>query len=399
MYRDWGSNTDMKDFIHRHRDCVVTKVDGGILIDSTRYTETHPQGTVGDLDRIKVKSIYKEGFTTGDGEIVFEMTVNPTQHFDVSTPIPLKFLSRIRNIHDDYRLCCFGMGIESKDGSTSYMVLVTNTSIYGLYERDEGGHRHTSTFLLSSKRHTSVITVSIGIDGDREVVKWYVGGKECFSVSLSVVGVRLGDQYSVLAHTTSGNTTNVGGSDTYHVFHGHFSFLDHQIPNNYSREKVFQDRSTQLISSIPRSKSGLVMLLDHSRYLEIYPDTYGTHHNCLDGDESTFSVSNDSVKHRIFGQGMTTYIISSKVSRRLHPSTRQSSLPKLRQRSDIPHYIPLVTNDNQTTRSTTYPQPRDVFPPTDTGTFIPSPTISGVRRNMDSLTSGKVISYKDYVVR
>lgn len=319
FYRDFTSSSDLSDFQPMGLEDGVVRhsAEEGISIDSSMYKKTVTQGAVGREDCIKWLAYHKQSFPINSDETICEITMSSTQYFNQNQPMPLEFLSRVRNIHEDYRLCCSGFRVTDRVSGITAMILVTNDSIYGLYECKD---RFVSTFLLC--RRVSIdeeTTLAIGIHGSTRSIRWLVGGVELFT--LARVHSRLPDQHQVLNLNGAQLPSSLPGQSSSRplpsiqsvsVGFGHFSFLDHQLPNNYSREKILMDRSSDISCHIPRSSSGLTMLMDAENYLECFPDTYGRYNPIV--DTNSFAITNDSAKYKIFGQGMISYIKNMKVS-------------------------------------------------------------------------------------
>jgi hypothetical protein len=222
FYRDWASSSDVSDFqpVGLQDGVARHSPDSGISIDSTTYTKTTPQGPLGREDTVKWLVYYRESFPVNNDETVYEVSISASQCFNQKQPIPLEFVSRVRNIYEDYRLCCSGIVVTDVVTGMTFMVLVTNDAIYGVQEVK---HEFTSTFLLCKKGSSDVVRVGIGIHGRTRCVKYYVEGVDMYTIP--IYGKRLSDQHQVLnlspVHTTLRPPLTI---ESVSVGFGHFTY-------------------------------------------------------------------------------------------------------------------------------------------------------------------------------
>ncbi len=359
-YKDLTVSADTKDYvlINPH-DGKLSRTKKGLLLNSSTFTISRSQGLLGALDHVKWLCFHKDTITVSGDETVYEAVMSACQLYNTDRPIPRELQPRVRNIHEDYRLCCSAMVLRDEITMIECMFLITNDAIYAAYQRQPSekinlthgtgnpghpGHSHnhseggdgrnrTASFasaVLVMRRgcgtHDSdnllddSYKLGIGVESNRTTVKWYIGRKEVFSITRP--GYRLVDEYQVLEH---GGSAFLAQINSFKVGFGHYTFLDHQLPHNYAREHVHVDTSTDLSCHVPRSESGLVMLGEPDSYRETLPDLYGRHGPIV--PTSTFAVTADSEKHRLFGQGMITRIKSLHVYNRY----RTTVFPLLRE--------------------------------------------------------------------
>jgi len=337
-------------------------------VSSPTFTYSRPQGTMGSLDHIKWLTYYRNTVQLTGDETVYEATISGCQLFNAEVPVPREMVPRIRNINEDYRLCCSALVLSDESSMIEAMFLITNGAIYALYQRLPSEQinlrTHTSGTELpiqnssfassallmrrgcgsSEARDLLDDSYRLGIsvsDGGTSLV-WYIDRREVFRVPR--VGYRMKDQHQVLERGGVPSSVRIS---SFRAGFGHFTFLDHQLPNNYERSHIHLDTITDPSCPIPRSESGLVMLGETGYYRETLPDLYGRYNTIV--PSTSFAIVCDSEKYRLFGQGAVTCI------RNLHIYHRYRS---------IPHMIPI----NEEYEST------------------PSPPKGRVRRN-ESLTS------------
>jgi hypothetical protein len=213
------------------------------------------------------------------------------------------------------------------------MILFTNDWIYGYYEcysrtsSDSDNAAFTSVIPLCKRgavaptcRDGSLddfVTVGIGINSSEGTIKFYVNKTEIFCISR--IGYRLSDQYQV---NEQGGIPYIITPHTLKLGFGHFSFLDHNIPNNYARQYLI-DESDLHGYHVYRSVSGLAQLLPAEIYKEPYPDYAGDYNYINPNIYFAYSGSNNEYFN--FHQGMITrlryvtgYVInSSRLSRNI----------------------------------------------------------------------------------
>ena len=184
FHRDLSTNPQLSDreFHFPASDAILRKAEGGILIDSTKYTKTSPQGPVGDQDNTKLECIYKDSFMVDSCETLFEVSSTSMQCFDDLQPIPKELVGRVRNIHDDYRLCCFGYGVQDLETGLKCMFVVTNSSIYAMYTVIDTFIK-TYAILISKRLDDIADTLCLGVDGTSQCIRWYIGREEVFKIN------------------------------------------------------------------------------------------------------------------------------------------------------------------------------------------------------------------------
>lgn len=278
-------------------------------------------------------------FDVRASETIAEVTLSAFQSFNAERPVPDEFRTRIRNIHADYRLCCSALSVYDTNSSIYAMFLLTNDAIYAYYERKPSNEvsLHTCKNCLhcgETECHASFASavlvqmrgfrggkgsdmlddfyrLGIGIDGLQGHINWYIDRRLVYS--LNRIGYRLPDQYQVLER---GGAPHLVSIESVRIGVGHYSFLDHQLPNNYAREMIFNDTSSDPNCPIPRSESGLVMINEKESYREILPDIFGRHGPIV--PETSFAVpSGGSNKYRAFGQGVISCVRCVRIFERL----------------------------------------------------------------------------------
>lgn len=374
FYQDFLSSSHTREFVETvSGECLCSYSSGeGLRLDNTKYTTTHQQGVLGREDNIKTQMLNRQNITMVRGEVICGVKVSSSQLFDRVQPIPKEFIPRVRCVYDDYRLCCFGLVMTSIDKSVRFMSLVTSTSIYGLYEKVGC---YTYTFLLCRKEEMETVDIEIGVDSYTNSVHWYVNKVKLFTVPQ--IGRRIPDQHIVLNMNLNSGNTSIDIPTDYMCGFGHYTFLDHQMPNNYSRDKVKVDRSNDITSQyhIHRSHSGLVMLSTRESYLECYPDTYGRYHPIVESD--TFAVISDSKRHRVFGQGNISEIKEMRIYTRKEPELTPMPSVKLKERSVV-----------------TFPRDEDKYIRNESSfTDIRSTLVADDGRLLDSLSTSYLPTY------
>lgn len=311
----------------------------GLTINTNEYTSYISPGKSGHLDHIKWSSLLSDVYELKTGEFIYEACMAAQQ---LITPdiVPSIYRSRIRNIHEDYRLCSSGLVIYDDINMLSIMILFTNDWIYGYYEcysrasSNSDNAAFTSVIPLCKRGASSplcgdgslddFIIVGIGINSSEGTIKFYVNKIAMFCIPR--IGYRLSDQYQV---NEQGGIPYIITPHTLKLGFGHFSFLDHNIPNNYSREYVTEE-SDFLGYRIYRSASGLAQLLPAEIYKEPYPD-YAGNYNYIN-PLIYFAYSGSNNEYFNFHQGMITrlryitgYLINSSGSPQIIPMTTSSN--------------------------------------------------------------------------
>lgn len=323
-YKDTTNDNDYRNF----ETCI--SADGelnhskrGMICNSSRFSVTKPQGHMGSLDNVKYLAYHSDEFNVIGDEVIYEIEMSACQVFEEQRPIPREFIPRVQNIHQDYRLCCSASVLYDEISMVGLYFLLTNDAIYGMYERKQGAKipkAHVtpaddhasfvaSKFLIKRGRGhekaedilDDTYILAIGIDRISRCIRWYINGIELWTVTH--IGYRVDDQFMVLERGGSPVLTEI---TRFSCGFGHFSFLDHQLPNNYSRELVRKDTSTDNGGKVYRSESALVMLNFPETYREVLPDLYGRQLPII--PSGTFAITADSEAHKLFGQGVITCI-------------------------------------------------------------------------------------------
>lgn len=291
-------------------DGNITQDSRGLILDSSQYTTHLP----GEFDHIKWLTFLRNGYRVQEGEFIYEACISAKQVFSIET-IPTIYRKRIRNIHEDHRLCSSGIIIYDEESMITTQILLTNDWIYGYYEKrlsqtDQAaftsiiplckrGNFSRSTHNIQD-RPDDYIQVGIGIDSHRCLLKFYINRQEMFCIPR--LGYRLADQYQV---NEFGGTPNLSHPGYLRFGFGHFSFLDHHLPNNYSRQHVIESINADGYP-VSRLASGLAQLLPSYRYREPYPDFTGEYQS-IDPSIS-FAYTGDDPSYFIFGQGIISQI-------------------------------------------------------------------------------------------
>lgn len=333
------------------RDGTMTHDDRGLSIDTDHYTSHTNPGSNGLMDHIKFLSFIMDEYQnkkSNQEEFIYEACMSAKQIISPEI-IPPVYRERIRNIYEDYRLCCSGLVVYDKNSMITAKILFTNDWIYGYYERrpgykmgwknnccselsNLGNYAGFSSIIPLCKRGASspyhqeevlddFIVVGIGIDSNKGTIKFYVNRTEMFCISR--IGYRLSDQYQVIDY---GGVPYIANPTTLRLGFGHFSYLDHNIPNNYNRDYV--NKSTDSNGyTIYRLSSGLAQLLPSDKYYEPYPDFTGEHISI--DPKISFAYSGNDPAYFNFGQGMITRI-KYITGYTLNTSTKLNSfLPKI----------------------------------------------------------------------
>lgn len=307
----------------------VSQDEDGLLIDSKSFNtiiDLEPHHHT-DSDKFVVSinpKISVSSIPPGE-EMKFEVTMSSKQFFrqpNATLPIvPSVFINRIRNIYEDPRLCCSSVGVYDPETLLAFKFLITDNMIYAYYGRERTkveihAEKPLAAFIslvplqkrgvvdiddpLSKLRMFHRLTIGVHMTTHREiVVVWYINGDKKFSINTP--GHRISDQYQVLDQGGVSQTINI---QELVMQLGHHSFLDFQLPNNYSRDKIIT--VTHGGFPVHRSCSGLVQLMDSKMYKEIFPDFFG---NNVDIDASKsfavpFETAAANISNRVFGQGM-----------------------------------------------------------------------------------------------
>ena len=250
------------------------------------------------LDRIKWAAYNKTYITVlPDTEFIYNIKMANTQNI-VPEFIPQVYIPYIRNIYEDYRLCCAGPIVYDVITNVMIAILITNDYLYAYYgvlPVNSGSSRACFEAVIplctiNDNMHDLGIGVTSGC------INYYVNERLYYTVS--DIGQRLADMYQMVDYGGIASSIKL---QTLKLGFGSFTFLDHQLPNNYGREFVIKDRTTY------RVQSGLLQLLPLSMYYEPYPNFGGYHEPVT--PQSFASDQNDS-NHKLWGQGITMRIES-----------------------------------------------------------------------------------------
>ncbi len=252
-------------------------------------------------------------------ELFFETCISAKQRINL-TDIPLEFIPRIRNVKEDPRLACSAVCAFDETYSMAYMFLITDDMIYALYERTpnkdlenyisnpHGIASFTSIIPLIKRSDSNILNKSgdysrlalsfkSNVYNDKNIVSWYIDGVCLFQVSN--LGCRLEDKYQVVDY--GGINKKVGVGELKFGF-GHYSFLDFQLVNNYSRELIKLDISGKF--PIYRSASGLLKMRPVEEYKEPYPNFSGDHSRIV----SSVSFAANEIS-QLNGENMMSQVI------------------------------------------------------------------------------------------
>lgn len=344
FYHNFTKSFDTLSFEHKIAcDGCVYRDMRGLTVESSSYCAHTDPGITGLLDHIKWLAFLRKSYNVCEGEFVYEACMSAQQIISPEM-IPPIYRNRIRDIHEDYRLCSSALVVYDEESMITAQIFFTDSWIYGGYERRPGyktgwimgynpvnignmgvmgDYAAFSSVIPLCKRGNfgpmsreghldDFIRVGIGIDPVRGTLKFYVNRIEMFCIPR--IGYRLTDEYQV---SDLGGIPYLTVPGTLRFGFGHFSYLDHNMPNNYSRKHVI-DTTDSNGYPVYRSASGLAQLLPTDRYREPYPDFTGEH-TSIDPSIS-FAYSGTDPKFFIFGQGMITrikyiagYIVNNKI--------------------------------------------------------------------------------------
>jgi hypothetical protein len=289
-------------------DDMISQDSRGLTIDTSQY-KLNPSFRMYGLNSYYVKSmnLLRDTHISNDGEFIYEACISAQQILSPDR-IPIVYRKRIRNIYEDYRLCCSGLMVYDEEGMITIQILLTNDMIYGYYEKKFGNPDHAAftSVIPLCKRGVSqsplddFVIVGIGIDSYRGIVKFYINREEMYCVPR--IGYRLIDQYQVHEY---GGISYLVTPKTLRFGFGHFSFLDHHLPNNYSRQYIIES-SNEKGYPVYRLASGLAQLYPTDLYREPYPNFNGEHESI--DPAISFAYNGDDPNYFIFEQGMITRI-------------------------------------------------------------------------------------------
>ncbi|CAH6419976.1 Hypothetical protein HVR_LOCUS1033 [uncultured virus] len=328
FYHNFIKSFDVRSFEQKiacdgnvYRDCR------GLTIDSNRYSTIVPPGDTGLLDHIKWLAFLCKSYQVCEGEFVYEACMSAQQIISPQI-VPPVYRNRIRNIGEDHRLCSSGLVVYDEENMITAKILFTNDWIYGYYERRPGyktGWGSNMAIMGDYASFTAIIPlckrglfnpisidgcvnsslndfvrIGIGIDPCRGTIKYYVNRKEMYCVPR--IGYRLADEYQV---SELGGLPYLVTPGCIRFGFGNFSFMDHNMPNNYARQHVLE----QLDSNgypVHRLASGLAQLLPTNRYREPYPDFTGEYTSI--NPNISFAYNGTDPNMFNFGQGMIARI-------------------------------------------------------------------------------------------
>jgi len=328
---DFRNGYDPNDFpIIFGDDGMVTQNKSGLTISSTPFTFTISVGN----EHPKWLHYYKNTFNVPcKGELIYEAKVAVRQDINLDIVPPI-LRSRIRNIQDDIRLCTAGINLLDQKTWMVADFFLSNQSIYAFYERlpfgragtpipselsnlyerlpEVDGHNPPNDYAAFSNAirvgsrtanpEKDFHKLAIGINRDKDYIKWYIDGKEVFRVDQ--IGTRLPDEYRLLEH--GGQAQSVADElGPINIGFGTFSLLDMALPYNYSREYVQGD--SQAISQLVQLELDPPLPNYPSGYAELYQGLTGKQRGLIDPSE-TFAVTlgqfpNDNQEIKLFGQG------------------------------------------------------------------------------------------------
>lgn len=320
------------DFFNIRSDFYSTSItDDGIVIDDKTFRHNNLSHMKRSHTLLDINAIFK----TPQGkekELLVECNLSARQFFrnsDLIPKIPSQYINRIVNIHEDPRLCCAGFYAFEDENNMSYMFLITNGMIYALYGRemelvkseDEYSEKDPTykinkgcfySLIPLRKRGFNSLTPKDGplseftilsMGFTTEKVTWYINKEPIHTINN--IGYRQPDMYSVVEH---GGLSIKSENNKLRIGFGHFSFLDFQLPNNYSRQMT----SIEILNGcrVERSCSGLAQLYPTEYYKEIYQNTLGKNVNII--PEKTFAIGYEegiiNSNYLLFGQGMVTIV-------------------------------------------------------------------------------------------
>lgn len=247
-------------------------------------------------DRTQWAAYHKSYITVlDDTEFIYSANMSVNQNI---TPefIPVEYIPRIRNIHEDYRLCSGGITIYDVLTNVMVAILITDDYIYGYYgvlpSNNGSSQACFEAVIPLLKINQGMHQVAIGVTA--KTINYYING-EC-KYKISEIGQRLPDMYQMVDY--GGIASNIK-LKTLKLGFGTFTFLDHQLPNNYAREYVHSDHKTV------RLNSALLQLLPLQCYYEPYPN-FGGDHSPVNTD--SFAIYSTDSKYKLWGQGVTCNI-------------------------------------------------------------------------------------------
>jgi hypothetical protein len=322
-------------FFRPRSDSYTTSLeDVGLVIDDRKYKKKNDEY---HLKRIQTMLDINGSYTLPPQgkEIIYESVVSARQYFrnkDTGRVVPTQYLDRIRNIHEDPRLCCSGVYAIDETSQLHFMFLLTNQMIYALYGRDleviKKGNIYDNQeieYILNGAGFYSliplcrrgivnpnaelgplddIVTLGLGFCLDNvQKVTWYINKEPVHCIT--TVGYRQEDKYMVLDY--GGICQRVAISKLTFGY-GHFMFPDFQLPNNYNRSFTYIDTTGG--SRVERSSSGLAQLFPSEYYKEVYPNTFGQYVPI--NVNRAFAIEHATLEanpgYLLFEQGVITFV-------------------------------------------------------------------------------------------
>lgn len=289
-----------------------------IIIEDPRILSTSSSSSISIVkppNQTKFLLMVKEEIPISSTLTSLEMTASSSQIFKPGAEFPREFRNRLRNIHSDYRLCSGGPIAYDPNTGLEFGFLMTNQAVYAVYGRkawlSEAPSRDTS---FVSARFAAAVKVQeksdepffkfrMVYDKNRNTMSYYID-----DISVLIIrnlGHRLHEKYSTLDYGGESETLK---PEFFKFGFGHFTFLDHQLPDNYARDMIYIDRDSDHLNIIYRSESGLCILHDDGVYREIYPDVRGVHGRII--PKYTFAVTHSASRFQYFDQGVISKIES-----------------------------------------------------------------------------------------
>ncbi len=290
-------------------DKNITTSNIGLCIDNREFTKHVTPGQCGLHDHNKSLFFRKNCVNITCDEYIYEGCISSCQQVDLDT-IPQVYIPRIRNVFEDYRICSAGIITHDENIGLTIMILITNDYVYGLYYCDynvkpmcnfcptENEYR---TGFISVIPLTTVSTgqmIQVGIGMSSQEINFYVNKNKLYTITN--IGTRLKDEYQVCDF--GGPNISLHLSKVRLGF-GQFTFLDHNIPNNYARNFVTTEMN---VFPVYRLGAALAQLALANLYREPYPSFSGEHAEI--NPNITFAYTGTEEEYFIFGQGVITYI-------------------------------------------------------------------------------------------
>jgi hypothetical protein len=292
----------------------------GLTIDSSLFTFTIPTGN----DHSKWLRLTTNLIPLNKShEVILEEEIAVQQIIKPNT-VPSEFISRIRNIKEDLRLCSGGMVVIDVYTWMVFGFMLTDECIYAYYERLPFGKpawndgkmsplgnysAFTNAVLVSSRNKSDPLNdytrLGIGIHRGRGDVNWYINGTRVHT--WSKIGVNMPEEYRLINYGGVEKNINI---NTVRVGFGTFSFMDGSLPHNYGREGVVTINNQYNINAGHLVELEPVDRTD--RYVELYSDISGSDRQLADksitfaitGNGSTTQLSYDLNRNKkVFGQG------------------------------------------------------------------------------------------------